>query len=122
MNRGEIWLVDLDPTIGAEMNKTRPALIMSDNRLGKLPFIIRRHVEPLVRKHKFIYSVNSMFSGESFFNFADTIFIVSCHFICVGNLYLRQMIHGPVTLRYRLKNGDWGIGIREWGSLLESVA
>jgi mRNA interferase MazF len=37
MNRGEIWLVDLDPTIGAEMNKTRPALIMSDNRLGKLP-------------------------------------------------------------------------------------
>jgi mRNA interferase MazF len=37
MNRGEIWLVDLDPTIGAEMNKTRPALIMSDNKLGKLP-------------------------------------------------------------------------------------
>jgi len=37
MNRGEIWLVDLDPTIGAEMNKTRPALIISDNGLGKLP-------------------------------------------------------------------------------------
>jgi Growth inhibitor len=34
MNQGEIWLVDLDPTIGAEMNKTRPALIMSDNKLG----------------------------------------------------------------------------------------
>jgi mRNA interferase MazF len=40
MNRGEIWLVDLEPTIGAEMNKTRPALIMSDNRLGKLPLKI----------------------------------------------------------------------------------
>jgi len=37
MNRGEIWLVDLDPTVGAEMNKTRPALIISDNKLGKLP-------------------------------------------------------------------------------------
>jgi len=37
MNRGEIWFVDLDPAIGAEMKKTRPALIMSDNRLGKLP-------------------------------------------------------------------------------------
>ena len=37
MNRGEIWLVNLDPTIGAEMNKTRPALIINDNRLGKLP-------------------------------------------------------------------------------------
>jgi len=40
MNRGEIWLVDLDPTIGAEMKKTRPALIISDNKLGKLPLKI----------------------------------------------------------------------------------
>jgi mRNA interferase MazF len=40
MIRGEIWLVDLDPAVGAEMKKTRPALIMSDNRLGKLPLKI----------------------------------------------------------------------------------
>ena len=25
MLRGEIWLINLDPTIGAEINKTRPA-------------------------------------------------------------------------------------------------
>ena len=37
MNQGEIWLVNLDPTVGAEINKTRPALIINDNRLGKLP-------------------------------------------------------------------------------------
>ena len=37
MNQGEIWLVDLEPTIGAEMNKTRPALIINDNELGRLP-------------------------------------------------------------------------------------
>ena len=37
MNRGEIWLVNLEPTIGAEMNKTRPVLIINDNGLGKLP-------------------------------------------------------------------------------------
>ena len=37
MNQGEIWLVDLEPTIGAEMNKTCPALIMNNNKLGKLP-------------------------------------------------------------------------------------
>lgn len=30
MQRGEIWLVNLDPTIGAEIKKTRPALIVSD--------------------------------------------------------------------------------------------
>ena len=40
MNQGEIWLVDLDPTVGAEMNKTRPALIINDNRIGKLPLKI----------------------------------------------------------------------------------
>ena len=29
--RGEIWFVNLDPTIGAEIKKTRPALIISND-------------------------------------------------------------------------------------------
>ena len=33
-------MVDLDPTVGAEMNKTRPAVIVNDDRLGKLPLKI----------------------------------------------------------------------------------
>lgn len=37
MKQGEIWLINLDPTIGAEITKTRPAIIVSDNSLGKLP-------------------------------------------------------------------------------------
>jgi len=37
MKQGEIWLINLDPTIGAEIKKTRPAIIVSDNALGKLP-------------------------------------------------------------------------------------
>ena len=40
MKQGEIWLIDLDPTIGAEMSKTRPAVIVNDDRLGKLPLKI----------------------------------------------------------------------------------
>jgi mRNA interferase MazF len=36
MRRGEIWLVNLDPTIGAEMQKTRPAVIVSDDHIGIL--------------------------------------------------------------------------------------
>lgn len=35
--RGEIWLVNFDPTIGAEIKKTRPAVIISSNAVGKLP-------------------------------------------------------------------------------------
>ena len=37
MNRGEIWLINLDPTIGAEIQKTRPAVIISSNAIGVLP-------------------------------------------------------------------------------------
>ena len=29
MKRGDIWLADLDPTIGSEIQKTRPCLIVS---------------------------------------------------------------------------------------------
>jgi mRNA interferase MazF len=37
MKRGEIWLVSLDPTIGAEIQKTRPAIIVNDDNIGILP-------------------------------------------------------------------------------------
>lgn len=37
MKQGEIWLVSLDPTLGAEIKKTRPAIIVNNNSLGKLP-------------------------------------------------------------------------------------
>ncbi len=35
--RGEIWLVNLDPTLGAEIRKTRPAVVVSADGLGSLP-------------------------------------------------------------------------------------
>jgi mRNA interferase MazF len=40
MRQGDIWLIDLDPVIGAEMKKTRPAIIVNDDSLGKLPLKI----------------------------------------------------------------------------------
>ena len=35
--RGEVWLVELDPARGAEMQKTRPAVVLSSDALGALP-------------------------------------------------------------------------------------
>ena len=35
--RGEIWRVDLDPTRGAELRKTRPAIVINSNHIGRLP-------------------------------------------------------------------------------------
>ena len=37
MFRGEIWLINLDPTIGAEIKKTRPSVIVNDDDIGVLP-------------------------------------------------------------------------------------
>lgn len=37
MKQGDIWLINLDPSIGAEIRKTRPAVIVNDDTLGKLP-------------------------------------------------------------------------------------
>ncbi|MFQ6072106.1 MAG: type II toxin-antitoxin system PemK/MazF family toxin [Methanosarcinales archaeon] len=37
MRRCEIWLINLDPTIGAEIKKTRPAVIVNDDAIGILP-------------------------------------------------------------------------------------
>ncbi len=34
MKRFEIWLVDLDPTVGSEIRKTRPAVIVSPDELN----------------------------------------------------------------------------------------
>ena len=36
MRRGEIWLVALEPTVGAEIGKTRPLVIVSDETVGIL--------------------------------------------------------------------------------------
>lgn len=35
MKRGEIWLVNLDPTIGSEIKKTRPCVIVSPPELNQ---------------------------------------------------------------------------------------
>jgi len=37
MKQGEIWQINLDPTIGSEMKKIRPCIILNNNTVGKLP-------------------------------------------------------------------------------------
>ena len=45
MNTKDIYLVDLNPTKGAEINKARPCIIVSNNDVGVLPLKI---VVPLI--------------------------------------------------------------------------
>jgi len=39
MRRGEVWLIRLDPTVGAEIRKIRPVIIVSSNEIG----VLHRH-------------------------------------------------------------------------------
>jgi mRNA interferase MazF len=51
--RGEIWLVDLNPTIGQEMQKTRPVAIISTNIIDEIAL---RIVIPITSwQEKFAY-------------------------------------------------------------------
>ena len=38
--RGEIWIVSFDPTVGAEITKDRPAVVVDVPEVGKLPLHI----------------------------------------------------------------------------------
>jgi mRNA interferase MazF len=40
MRRGEVWAVNLDPTVGAEIRKIRPCVIVSRDALARLPLKI----------------------------------------------------------------------------------
>ena len=55
--RGEIWLVDFEPSFGAEIRKVRPAVVLSLDRLGRLPL---RVVVPLT-EWKPLYNQYSWF-------------------------------------------------------------
>lgn len=38
--RGDVWLVDFDPSVGAEIRKARPAVVISVDSIGRLPLKI----------------------------------------------------------------------------------
>jgi mRNA interferase MazF len=63
MRRGEVWWIDFDPSIGGEIQKMRPAVIVSNDvanlRLNRL------QVVPLTT------NVERVFPGETIVDFGD---------------------------------------------------
>jgi len=53
MRRGEIWWVEFDPSVGSEIRKTRPAIILSNDAANKN--LARVVVIPLTSNTESIY-------------------------------------------------------------------
>jgi mRNA interferase MazF len=63
VKRGEVWLVTLDPTVGTEITKTRPCLIVSPDEMNR---VLRRViVAPLTSgSHPAPFRVASTLRGK----------------------------------------------------------
>lgn len=57
MLRGEVWWINFDPSVGGEIKKKRPAIIVSNNAANK--FMNRIQVIPLT------YNTNNLYPSEA---------------------------------------------------------
>ena len=56
--RGEVWWVDFDPSVGGEIRKTRPSIVVSNNVANRL--LNRIQVVPLTS------NVARLYPGEAY--------------------------------------------------------
>ncbi len=62
MKRFDVWLVNLDPTIGSEVRKTRPAIIVSPDELNShLRTVI---VVPLTQGRSYSFRISTQVQGK----------------------------------------------------------
>jgi mRNA interferase MazF len=77
MNRCEVWWINFDPSIGGEIKKKRPAVIISNNASNK--YLNQVQVVPLTGKTERLYPSEALvaFQGKESKAMADQMTTIS---------------------------------------------
>jgi len=104
MFRGEVWWVNFDPSIGGEIKKKRPALIISNNSSNK--YLNRVQVIPVTSNVDHLYPSEAyiLLNGQQRKAMADQIATVSKERISekIGDLSAEDMEKVAKAIRVQL--------------------
>jgi mRNA interferase MazF len=104
MKRSEVWWVNFDPSIGGEIHKKRPAVIVSNNASNK--FLNRVQVIPLTTKTERLYPSEALiaFDGKESKAMADQLATVSKSRLlsCAGNISQEDMHRVEEAIKIQL--------------------
>lgn len=102
--RGEVWWVSFDPSIGTEVKKTRPAIVMSNDSANE--FLERIQVVPLTSNTTRIYPSEALVTvqGKKSKAAADQVATVSKMRILkkIGSLSARDLAEVEYVLKIQL--------------------
>lgn len=104
MNRGEVWWINFDPSVGGEVKKKRPAVIVSNNAANRN--LNRIQVVPLTSKVARIYPSEAIIvlRGRKGKAMADQLTTVSKQRILdkAGSLTPEEMTAVELAIRVQL--------------------
>jgi hypothetical protein len=83
MRKGDVWLINLDPTIGAEIKKTRPAIIVSEDS----PLTATLHYITYSFLHTIQLSIDTF-----------RVLVLSWPHLAVNGLVLRACVHASSSV------------------------
>ncbi len=104
MKRGEVWWVCFDPSVGGEIKKQRPAVIISNN--GSNKFLNRVQVVPLTSRTGRLYPSEAIveIKGMTSKVMADQLTTVSKQRLvnCVGSISSAEMQQVEAAIKIQL--------------------